>query len=183
MPTEQFFPIFLANTPPQLIPIYDVVEYPRSMWPLVVGIILGALFVGFVIGIFMQRVLNRDDGQLDIAPEVLALEAIDKIIQAQLITQGKAEMFFTELSRILRVYIEAAFKIQAPDMTTEEFLATVQNNDKLSATHKANLQNFMEICDQIKFAKFNPDEETIKKLIGVAQDFVNNAASSEEEDE
>ncbi len=176
---QNYFPILAANAP-ALKPIYDVVDYPKNVWPMVLTVILIALVIGPVIGFFLKRFLSQNKGRLDIPPETLALKAIDQLMASNMIAQGKVEAFFTALSRIIRVYIEARFDIDAPDMTTEEFLVGVQDNQKLDPTHKQNLKEFMEICDQIKFAKFNPDPESIEKLVSVARDFIGSVVRTEE---
>lgn len=63
--------------------------------------------------------------------------------------------FYTELSDILRRYMEGRFQIRAPEMTTEEFLSHLKAAPALNAQHKLSLQEFLACCDMVKFARFS----------------------------
>jgi|GEM_PF-3148879 len=81
------------------------------------------------------------------------------------------ETFYAELSDILRSYIEDRYQIKALKKTTEEFLATIQENT--IQFPEIELFHFLTLSDRVKFAKVTPtrDEcalgyEVVKKIIG-----------------
>ena len=75
-----------------------------------------------------------------------------------------AEQFCTEVSLIVRVYLEGRFNLHAPDRTTEEFLFELQSSNRLVNDHKELLREFLGECDMVKFAKAEPPETELRRL-------------------
>jgi hypothetical protein len=91
----------------------------------------------------------------------------------QLRTQSlPVEAFYTQLSNIVRQYIEGRFGLKAPERTTEEFLAEAA----LPEQHMKLLRPFLEECDLVKFAKFTPGESDRLRAFGAAEKFVSETA-------
>lgn len=76
------------------------------------------------------------------------------------------ERFCTTVSEIIRVYLEERFGLQAPDRTTEEFLAELARSAALEARHKTLLAEFLTECDLVKFARANPGRFQLESLHG-----------------
>jgi hypothetical protein len=72
--------------------------------------------------------------------------------------------FCSLVSDVVRVYLEERFELHAPDRTTEEFLDEVRYSPKLDQTQKDLLQNFLNRCDLVKFARYEPTQEELKEL-------------------
>ena len=64
----------------------------------------------------------------------------------------------------MRVYLEERFELRAPDRTTEEFLRDLQKTSALNEAQKASLSGFLEQCDLVKFARFEPTEAALREL-------------------
>jgi len=75
-----------------------------------------------------------------------------------------AERFCTEVSLVVRVYLEGRFSLQAPDRTTEEFLFELQSSNRLVDDHKELLREFLGECDMVKFARAEPPETELRRL-------------------
>lgn len=73
-------------------------------------------------------------------------------------------LFCIEVSTALRVYLEERFELHAPERTTEEFLFELQSASQLLLDQKAALREFLEQCDLVKFAKFEPPEDELRRL-------------------
>ena len=84
----------------------------------------------------------------------------------ELIAQPKP--FCILVSDTIRVYLEERFDFHAPERTTEEFLHELQGTDLLSAEQKEKLGEFLERCDLVKFAKYEPGEPELRDLHGSA---------------
>ena len=72
--------------------------------------------------------------------------------------------FCIAVSDALRIYLEERFQLRAPERTTEEFLQDLQNTLHLNAAQKLALTDFLERCDLVKFAKFEPTEAALRDL-------------------
>jgi hypothetical protein len=72
--------------------------------------------------------------------------------------------FCTEVSNTLRLYLEERFNLRAPERTTEEFLVELRTSPHLTLDQKQSLGAFLESCDLVKFARFEPTETTLRQL-------------------
>ena|SRR5688572_24832754 len=76
--------------------------------------------------------------------------------------------FCSLVSDVIRAYLEERFNLQAPDRTTEEFLAELREGTQLNEDHKALLENFLTKCDLVKFARVEPSEPELRELLEAA---------------
>jgi hypothetical protein len=72
--------------------------------------------------------------------------------------------FCTEVSNAVRWYLEERFTLRAPERTTEEFLSELQKSRHLTRDQKESLGAFLESCDLVKFARFEPTETVLRQL-------------------
>jgi len=68
------------------------------------------------------------------------------------------------VSDTLRLYLEEAFSLHAPERTTEEFLDELQASPSLSLAQKQLLGDFLMRCDLVKFARHEPSVEQLQEL-------------------
>jgi hypothetical protein len=138
------------------------VDLPNLWWLLWVLLALIAVSAGVY---FFLR--YKKSPQAALVPQVPQLPAWEKAYQAlealrreNLLDQGLFKEFFTRVADIARYYMEDRFSIHAPHMTTEEFLYYLGISGHLNETQKTALKEFLDSCDMVKFAKYNP---TIKE--------------------
>lgn len=79
-----------------------------------------------------------------------------------LITQPKP--FVIAVSDATRTYLEERFTFRAPERTTEEFLRELGGTDLLQPEQKESLGGFLQSCDLVKFAKYEPGENELRGL-------------------
>src|SRR6266404_2130423 len=72
--------------------------------------------------------------------------------------------FCIAVSGTLRIYLEEAFSLRAPERTSEEFLSELQSSALLSLSQKQSLADFLTRCDLVKFARDEPTVEQLKEL-------------------
>lgn len=80
----------------------------------------------------------------------------------QLISDANA--FCTEVSLAARCYLEERFDLRAPERTTEEFVVELRASQHLTREQKESLGQFLESCDLVKFARFEPNEAVLRQL-------------------
>lgn len=73
-------------------------------------------------------------------------------------------LFCIAVSDAVRVYLEERFNYRAPERTTEEFLLELQAASSLYPDQKQSLAQFLESCDLVKFARFEPTEQALREL-------------------
>jgi hypothetical protein len=82
------------------------------------------------------------------------------------------DLFFVELSAIIRGYVEDRFELRAPELTTEEFMMSMSSSPDLKRDHQALLRDFLRQADLVKFAHFMPNENDMDGSVGTAKQFL-----------
>lgn len=95
-----------------------------------------------------------------------ALHRLEKIKDA------KNDMIFSELSHAVRFYIEDQYAIHAPRKTTQEFLNMLPKAPLPENFPKNELQKFLLLADQVKFAKGRTTKEEREKAWAAAKRFI-----------
>jgi len=133
------------------------VSLPLGRWVYIL-LLLGLVIVGLAIWRIVSRKKQIACKEVVMArpAHLIAYEELELLKQKDYINKGKIKEYYEELSSIARCYLENRFSFKAPEMTTEEFLFTAENSDKLSGEHKKLLREFLIHCDLVKFAKYGP---------------------------
>lgn len=88
-------------------------------------------------------------------PHVIAMNGLEELKLKKLWQAGKTKDYYTELTDIVRVYIEDRFNVKAVEMTTDEILEGLKNTDvEYESINK--LGNTLRLADMVKFAKEKP---------------------------
>ena len=103
----------------------------------------------------------------------IALEQLAELKRRNLVGQGKIKEYYSEISDIIRHYLENRFMVKAPEMTTEEFLWYARDSGKLERGHKTLLKEFLSACDMVKFAQYAPSTGEMEAIFTSAEHFVN----------
>jgi len=122
-------------------------------------LILGVLILAGLLILLFKFLSKRKKEALNIPPRPaheIAYEQLEQLKAKDLIRQGKLKEYYSEVSDIIRHYLENRFLLKAPEMTTEEFLFYVRDYSQLISTHKDLLKEFLLACDLVKFAKYLP---------------------------
>jgi hypothetical protein len=109
----------------------------------------------------------------------IAYDRLQALVEQDLVKAGKIKEFYEQISDILRHYIEHRFNLHAPERTTEEFLAELTSANVLSKPDQDRLREFLQHCDLVKFAKYNPTTEQIQKTFDLVKDFIETTKSDE----
>jgi len=153
-----------TNSPASVSDIRDIkppVEIPNGWeW---LGWVLGALALAALLYV-AWRWWRKQQAQILAAPPVPAhVRARQKLAEAlALITRPKP--FCILVSDTVRLYLEERFNFRAPERTTEEFLHELQATPLLAGEQKEKLGEFLECCDLVKFAKYEPQEPELRDL-------------------
>ncbi len=91
-----------------------------------------------------------------IPPHITALSDLKKLKAKELWQKEKVKLYYTELTDILRHYIEARFAVPAIEYTSDEILGSLKNADLISPTDYSELAQILNFADLTKFAKLNP---------------------------
>ena len=135
---------------------------------LIAVLVLSLLGLPFAWRVWQKnRILSRRRSAFDIA-----YSRLNKLRLGQNPEADEVSTFFVELSDIVRHYLEDRFDLHAPELTTEEFLEVAATSPDLTLEHKSFLQEFLRQADQVKFAQYIPDTESINKALRSATNFI-----------
>ena len=101
-----------------------------------------------------------------------AMSELEELLYAPRPGPEQMDAFFVRLSGIVRRYIEARFRILAPELTTEEFLEAMSDSPDLRGPQRELLRPLLQRADLVKFAHFVPETADVETSIGEAQRFL-----------
>ena len=104
------------------------------------------------------------------APREIALEELEQI-RAE-IDRTSPYQFSIRVSDILRRYVSQQYGLPAMRQTSIEFLTAAANAPSFSADDKSLLEDFLNRCDLIKFAKYEATTSDSELLLEEAVRFV-----------
>jgi len=153
------------------------VTVPRDYRPLAwIGVGVLAL-LGLIALVY--RLLNRPRTAQAVRaqpPHEVALAALARLRADRLVEAGRQEEFYVRLSTIVRDYLEARFRLRAPEMTSEEFLQAAQRDPQLLPPQRARLGQFLSEADLVKFARHQPAPADADRAHDAAREFVESTA-------
>jgi len=147
---------------------------------------IAAILIGIFIIAQLASLIRKKIAQKKLKPQLpyeIAYEALEALNKKNYIEDGKIKEYFTELSFIIRNYLEKRFNLRAPEMTTQEFLLSVKDNSKLTKEHKRLLKEFLSRSDLVKFAKYGPTQTEIDSSFDSAKKLVDETKQEPEKKE
>lgn len=124
---------------------------------------LGALVVVTVLLLAWRHFLKRVT-EASLPPPIPAHVRAKQRLAEALALLSQPKPFCILVSDTVRFYLEERFKFHAPERTTEEFLRELSNTNLLAGEQKESLGRFLQSCDLVKFAKYEPGENELHEL-------------------
>lgn len=87
-----------------------------------------------------------------LSPEERARLDLARLLEQGLLEQGQIKRFFYGLTHVVRCYFERAYGLRATRQTSQEFLASIADDARISSAERAALAQFLTSADAIKFA-------------------------------
>lgn len=92
-----------------------------------------------------------------VPPHVVALEKLEAIKESKS-WQSDIKGFYTQVTDVIREYIESQFSINAMELTTDQILDLVKKNKDFEEV-RVLLKEMLQLSDLVKFAKYIPLED------------------------
>lgn len=162
--------------------IKDVVDVPFSLLDYLlarksqIAIILGILLLLILAYLLYRRYQNRpQEEQAAIVPkeaaDIVAIRQLDALKSEELWQKGEVKQYYSELSFILREYLENRYQVHALEQTTDETLlilnSVVNNQDDIKQ-----FAFILQLADMAKFAKSQPVGSENEQALNYAYSFV-----------
>ena len=114
------------------------------------------------------RYWQKRRSQIPVEPPIPAHVRARQKLEEALSLIDRPKPFCILVSDTVRFYLEEQFDFRAPERTTEEFLRELSATDLLWPEQKESLGRFLESCDLVKFARYEPGENELRELHGAA---------------
>jgi hypothetical protein len=101
-------------------------------------------------------------------------QRVIKIIEGWKVEPSSKSNFesYVTLTDALRKFVELKFQMNAPSLTTEEFLQMMTTQSDFSIQDRQKFAQFLSSADLVKFAHYQPTREEWEQVIGVAEKLV-----------
>lgn len=149
---------------------------------LVYFIIIGlALIGGLIYWWYTKYYKNREERTIVVAPDVyvpshqIALKKLSDLKGKKLWQQGDIKTYQSELTYIIREYLEGRYDISALESTTDEIVKNL-SAELSSEDDVISLKRILQVADLVKFAKAQPDENLHESFMTEAESFVERTA-------
>lgn len=106
-----------------------------------------------------------------VPPYELAIARLETLRSKRLSEQGHDKEYYTELTEILRQYLEGRFGINALEMSSTQILKEIRSHNEASMSADQ-MKSVLEIADFVKFAKVRPLPDDNVKAFNAARQFV-----------
>jgi len=135
---------------------------------------LGALALLALI-LFISKKIKGNKGKVQVVERkipahIIALGELESLKTKELWQKEEIKAYYSELSDILRTYIENRFEILAMESTTDEINRDLKNI--LESNDRDLLNEFLSTADLVKFAKGSPDDSSSDYYMEVVKRFV-----------
>ena len=167
---QKMFPIKSIKKEPKT---FD--DYKYLLWWLIPILIILAIILYFI----FRKKEKTEIPKICVAPIQEALQRLKELDEKQLLQQNKIKIYYSELTDIVRTYIEKDINIPALESTTNELIETINDFNESSnlGISKETIQQLKEVlqgADLVKFAKSKPISEEIKRDRTVVEEILNN---------
>jgi len=160
----------------RLMPIKDVVEEPLNFRDVLPYLII--LVVLIAVAAFVYYLYRRQQAPPPPPPPVLlpahkyALSKLEKLEKEKLWQQGNIKAYHSELTRVLREYLEHRYRINALEITSEEIIRGLKQKG-MPEEKRTTLGQLLRTVDLVKFAKAEPPASFHKEAGENVVSFIN----------
>ncbi|NLP57111.1 hypothetical protein [Lutibacter sp. B1] len=167
---QKMFPIKAIKNEPKT---FD--DYKHWLWWIIPILVLIAVVLYFI----FRKKEKKETIKIAIPPIQEALQRLKELDEKHLLEQKKIKIYYSELTDIVRTYIEKDIHIPALESTTNELIETITDFNESSklGISKETIQQLKEVlqnADLVKFAKSKPIVEEIKEHRNMSEHILQN---------
>ncbi len=140
----------------------------KEVTPYILGVLLLGAIIFLVLYSIKRRKKNKPFFAFPAKPKepahIIALRELDRIKSEKIWQKEKIKQYYSEVTDVLRNYIEERFEIPAMEQTTDEILDSFRNRkDLIGEKNYKNLSQILSVADLVKFAKYKtlPDDDNL----------------------
>ncbi len=125
------------------------------LWALLIVLLLALLVAAYILYKRKKEKGYYFRPKVVLPPHILAMQALDEIRSKKIWQQGLEKEYFTELTDILREYIENRYGVSSFEKTSDEILSSLKLVTDTESPLDG-LKQILKLADLVKFAKYKP---------------------------
>lgn len=153
---------------------FSIIDWLKENWVWIVGILALIIIIIIVVRYLKRRPEPIIEEVIpEIPPHIITLERLNKLREDKLWQAGKVKLYHSEISEILREYLENRFHVNALENTTSEIMQSLRFHS-IQPDMLTKLNSTLVLADLVKFAKEQPLASENDFSLVNAIEFVNN---------
>lgn len=176
-----------------LAPIKDIQREYIGLRDILPYLIFLLIAIAIIFGIYRFLKFKKEKAlgpveieEIIIPPDVLALTGLKDLRSKELWQSGQIKEYQSQLSHIVREYLEGRYEIKALENTTSQIIRSITDKS-FEKEDQEKLKRILQISDLVKFAKAKPNvnihEEFMDDAISFVQKTRNELRSENKEEE
>ncbi|MDC1222192.1 BatD family protein [Salibacteraceae bacterium] len=162
---------------------FSFTEWLKENWP---WIAIATTLLAIIIGItYWYAKRPKPSVEEKVEPtrpaHEIAFERLTKLEGDQLWQAGKTKEFYSELTDILREYIELRFHIPALEQTTDEIIQSMRRSPNFSVELIEKTNQVLFLADLVKFAKEKPIGSENEQNMLLVRNFIDETKRTEQQ--
>jgi hypothetical protein len=170
-----------VDTTKAIKPIKDPMKVPLTFREVLPYLLLGILLV-LIITAVVYYLKKRKKAEpffqlrpvVQLPPQEIALAELERLRIKKLWQEGRIKEYHSELTDIIRKYLEGRFTIMAMEMTSMEILHSLKDSNSVSNEPMEKLNYILTLADLVKFAKMLPlpteNDMSMSNAVGFVQE-------------
>ncbi len=130
-----------------------------ELWPFLGGLAIIGMIVAAIWYYLWRRKLNKPlfpvIRKAQLPPWQIALDTLNELESKKLWQNGRVKDYYTEITDVLRQYLENQFNIPALEMISSDIMDSLKGNVLFESSNEK-LWQVLELADLVKFAKEMP---------------------------
>jgi len=167
-----------VDTAAAIMPIKNVIKMPLTFKEklqralMIAGVVLAILAIPAFLYFYFKRRKKEAYVPPPLPPYEMAVKRLHELKEKKLWQEGQVKEYYSELTDILRGYIEGRFELPALEMTTDELSPLLKKRKEVTKGLFRNVVDLLTIADFVKFAKARPSTKYHSDAFDQVRDFV-----------
>ena len=152
-----------VDTTKVIKPIKGPLSVPLTFKEILPWLLLAVLVILIILAVLFYLKKRRKAepvftirSKIQLLPHELALSELEKLRIKKLWQGGRIKEYHSELTDILRRYLENRFSVMALEMTSQEIMDSITTQNNIHSDSVEKLDHILAIADLVKFAKMQP---------------------------
>jgi len=173
------------DTAAAIKPIKEPLTLPFQLREILIEIIVGGIILLAIAAVILYFSLRKKKPVLikkfvrKDPPHETALNKLRALDEKKLWQQGEVKLYYSDLSEIIREYLENRYDFPALESTTDEIMDRI-GVAIISNKLREDLRIMLQTADLVKFAKAVPLPDEHKKFMDTGVEFVKTTRSTEQ---